>query len=277
MDDEEEGEYYFAGESDEEDGDDEQEIEEAEEFRGKTLDEKEKILAKRKEQRKEQQGALYAKLEAKARKKLEKSGYTLPSEEAFAKKGQKDCPEAKELKAVQEDLAKIEKQLAECRAKKCKTSRTRKRGKTTAEIKPVSKEASAAARKLRIQKMKDKRAARPTKVVRRSTAPRAPRKLKECKTGYTRNEASKRCEKGDSVKVAFAKELLEYDRDVKAGKGGSKKVLFKYLDRWFDKNMALVRKQRLQSKEQSEVYSAARYLYFVNNPDKAPKRKREMK
>ena len=275
-----EDEYYEIG-TDSEGAD--SDIEDLDEFKGKSLDEKEEILKKRQEDRKGNIEALIARLEAKARKKAKKDGLKPASEEAFVKEVRKSCPD---VAALKQEMAQIKKELAECRAKKCKATRKRsKKTPKTTEIKPVPKDVSDAVRKARIAKIRAKRASggmkRPTR------KPRARKPLKECKPGYTRGD-NNRCKKDkvereDSEKVKFAKALIQYDEDAlrRTSTGekprGAAKAVLKKIDAYFDSNMAISKKQRLQNKAQSEAFNAAREIYYLNNPDKRPKRKRSAK
>ena len=265
--------YYEAETDDEGAGSD---LEEDEEFKGKTLAQKEKILKARQDDRKGNIEALIARLEAKAQKKSK--GFTAPSEEAF---GVSCC---EELKQARKELDKVRAELrAVRRQRKSRSSKPKK--STTVDIKPVPKNVSDAVRKARIEKIMAKRAAGRMKLPSRAPRkPRARKPLKECKTGYTRSATSKRCKKEvaeaqDSEKVKFAKAMIAYDTDVlrrkttgEKNRGSGKRLLAK-INSYFDENMAMSKKQRLQNKQQSEAFNAARQIYYLNNPGKNPRRK----
>lgn len=275
---------------DEEDDGGERDLDELDEFKGKSLAEKEKLLKKRQEQRKGNIDALIERLEAQARKKAKKDGLSLPSEEAFVKKTIDCCPKLKKLEA---ELAEVKKQLAECRSKSCKKRKPASKKTKSVAMPAPTKTVSDANRKARIEKIKAKRSRDLMKrPVRKPTKPRArkPRPVKECKTGYTRDPKSRRCkkdavEKEDSEKVKFAKWLIDFDKTVLLRqKGGSDipakipaKKLREKIDSYFKANLAASKKQRLQNKEQSEAFNAAREIYYLNNPAARPKRKRSTK
>ena len=234
------------------------------------LEEKEKYLEQRRKDRKGDIEALLARLEAKAVAKAKKKGESLPSDEAFEREMDK-CPELKKLKA---ELASIKAELAQCRAQKCKRSSGTTRPKQTGAkpLKKVSPETAAAARKLRIQKLKEKRAKgkkyrelKPCSAgyVRNPKTGRCGKikKEKTCPTGKTLNEKTKRCVSDkDSHKVKFAKALI-------SSGGGSSAMINEY----FKKHPSS--KLRLKMKTHQEAFKKARKRYYKENPEKKPKRK----
>lgn len=266
--DSEDDEYYEA-ETDDEDSD----IDAAGEGltpaeKKKYLEEKEKYLEQRRKDRKGDIEALLARLEAKAAAKAKKRGESLPSDDAFEREMDK-CPELKALKA---ELASIKAELAKCRAQKCKRSAPTRKKKAKTEIKRVSSEVAAASRKLRIQKLKEKRAkaktSRPLKPcsVGYERNPRTGRcgkikKEKTCPAGKYLNEKTKRCVSDkDSHKVKFAKALI-------SSGGGSSAMINEY----FKKHPSS--KLRLKMKTHQEAFKKARKRYYKENPEKKPKRK----
>lgn len=292
VDDESEGEYIEAESGDESDGEDLDGVDFdklSPKEKKQYLDEKEAMLTERRNQRKGDIEALLARLEAKARKKAKKDNLTLPSEDAFVKKVQSKCPD---VKALKEELADIKKQLAECRAKKCKVTRkTRAKKVAASDIKPVPKKVSDAVRRARIEKIKAKRKDGGMKMPTRK--PKAKKELKPCSVGYTRNPKTNRCvqikkekscpagstlnfkskrcvkDKTETKKVSFAKFAMKGDLESPAAK--------KRINEYFTKDHIKGGKTRLKDKEQMAAFKKAQKEFYKMNPSAKPKRVRKKK